>query len=75
MHDPKEFNFTFNKSYSRKKLGIPKNSIIILVYGALGETKGIIELLTIFKDRKLNKDIRIVLAGRAIWRNKQFFIK
>jgi len=74
LHDPKEFNFTFDKFYSRKKLGIPKNSIIILVYGALGETKGIIELLTIFKDHKLHKDIRIVLAGRQFGETNNFLL-
>jgi len=74
LHDPKEFNFTFNKSYSRKKLGIPKNSIIILVYGALGESKGITELLTIFRDRKLHKDIRIVLAGKQFEEKNNFLL-
>ncbi len=74
LHDPKEFNFNFNKSYSRKKLGIPKKSKIILVYGALGESKGIIELLTIFKDCKLHKDIRIVLAGRQFGETNNFLL-
>jgi len=74
LHDPKEFNFIFNKSYSRKKLGIPKKSVIILVYGALGESKGIIELLTIFKDCKLHKDIRIVLAGRQFGQTNNFLL-
>ena len=74
LHDPKEFNFSFNKFYSRKKLGIPKKSIVILVYGALIESKGIIELLSIFKDKKLNKNIRILLAGKQFGENKDFLL-
>jgi hypothetical protein len=72
LHDPKEFNFTFNKFYSRKKLGIPKMSILILVYGALIESKGIIELLSIFKNSKLDKNIKVLLAGRQLENNKNF---
>jgi hypothetical protein len=74
LHDPKEFNFTFNKFYSRKKLGIPKKSILILLYGALIESKGIIELLSIFKLAKLNKNIRIVLAGKQFRNYKNFIL-
>jgi hypothetical protein len=74
LHDPKEFNFNFNKYYSRKKLGIPKKSILILVYGALIESKGITELLSIFKDSKLDKDIKIILAGKQFGENKSFLL-
>ena len=72
LHDPKEFNFSFNKPYSRKKLNIPNKSTLILVYGALIESKGIIELLSIFKDSKLNKDISVVLAGKQFGKVKIF---
>ena len=74
LHDPKEFNFTFNKFYSRKKLGIPAKSILILLYGALIESKGIIELLSIFKFAKLNKNIRIVLSGKQFKNYKNFIL-
>jgi len=74
LHDPKEFNFTFSKSYSRKKLGIPKKPIVILVYGALIESKGIIELLSIFKDCNLKKNITIILAGKQFGESKNFLL-
>ena len=74
FHDPKEFNFSFNKSFSKKKLGIPRKSILILAYGALIESKGIIELLSIFKDTKLNKEIRVILAGKQFGKNKNFLL-
>jgi hypothetical protein len=74
FHDPKEFNFFFNKSFSKKKLDIPKKSILILVYGALIESKGIMELLSIFKYNKLNKDIRVILAGKQFGENKNFLL-
>jgi hypothetical protein len=66
LHDPKEFNFKYEKFSSRKKLGLPQKSLIILVYGALIESKGIIELLSIFKVQELNVDIRVVLAGKQL---------
>jgi hypothetical protein len=72
LHDPKEFNFSFNKFYSREKLGIPNKSILILLYGALIESKGIVELLSIFKVAKLNKNIRVVLAGKQFTNYKNF---
>lgn len=72
LHDPKEFNFNFSKFYSRNKLGLPKKSTIILVYGALVETKGIFELLSIFKNKKLDSDIRIILAGKQFGKIKEF---
>jgi hypothetical protein len=70
LHDPKEFNFAYNKSYSRRKLGIPKKPIVILVYGALIESKGIIELLSIFKDNSLKKNVAIILAGKQFGESK-----
>ena len=74
LHDPKEFNFIFKKNYSRKILGLSKQSTIILVYGALIETKGIIELLSIFKNNEINKNIQVILAGRQLGKIK-FFLK
>lgn len=47
-------------------------SILILVYGALIESKGIIELLSIFKNSKLDKNIKVLLAGRQLENNKNF---
>lgn len=69
LHDPKEFNFSFDKSYAREKLLLPKRCILILVYGALIDSKGIIELLSIFNN-KLDKDIRVILAGKQIRKSK-----
>ena len=73
LHDPKEFNFAFGKSYSRKKLRIPKKCILILVYGALIDSKGIIELLSIFNN-KSDKDIRVILAGKQIRKSQYLSI-
>ena len=73
LHDPKEFNFSFGKSYSRKKLRIPKKCILILLYGALIDSKGIIELLSIFKN-KLDKNIRVILAGKQVGKSQSLSI-
>ena len=73
LHDPKEFNFNFKKNNSRDILGLPKNSILVLVYGALIDSKGINELLSIFKNNTLKKDIRIILAGKHLGQIPNFF--
>jgi len=73
LHDPKEFNFSFGKSYSRKKLRIPKKGTVILVYGALIDSKGIIELLSIFKN-KLDKNIRVILAGKQVGKSQSLSV-
>lgn len=64
LHDPKETNLKFKKNNARKILGLPNKSIFILVYGALIASKGIFELLSIFKDNELKKNIKIILAGK-----------
>jgi hypothetical protein len=74
LHDPKEFNFNFDKFYSRKRLHIPKKSIVILVYGALIESKGILELLSIFNNKKLNTNIRIISAGKQLLNKESFLL-
>jgi hypothetical protein len=74
LHDPKEFNFHFSKLEARQKLGFQKKSILILVYGALIDSKGIIELLSIFKESKLHKNVKVILAGKQLEEIK-FFLK
>jgi hypothetical protein len=64
LHDPKETNFKFKKNNARKTLGLPNKSIFILVYGALIDSKGIFELLSIFENNEVNKNIKIILAGK-----------
>ena len=66
LHDPKEFNFNFSKRKSRKKLCLPKKAILILVYGALIDSKGIAELLSIFSNKKIDDNIKVVLAGKQL---------
>lgn len=79
LHDPKEFNFTFRKNYSLKKLGIPKNKFIILVYGAIISSKGVKELLKIYT-KKNSKNVHCLIVGKQqssmkIFLKKDKFIK
>lgn len=68
--EPREFKFNFKKITARKKLKFPLNSFLILVYGALKESKGITELINIFQSYNINKNIKIVIAGK-----QDFYIK
>jgi hypothetical protein len=73
LHDPKEFNYKFNKIYSRKKLYLPKKSFLILVYGAIINTKGIEDLLKIFENKKINPKVKVIIAGEKIGTMKNYF--
>ena len=71
LHDPKEFNFIFKKEYSLNKLGIPKNQFVILVYGAIINSKGVEELLKIYES-KSSKNIHCLIVGKQIGSTKKF---
>ena len=62
-----------SKKTARKNLGIPINAKVILVYGSLQLKKGIKELLKIFQDDQISKDIIILLAGQADHNVKKLF--
>jgi hypothetical protein len=72
LHEPREFSHYFKKGYSRKILKLPKENFFILVYGALKETKGIIELSTALRDDRINKKASIILAGDQDKKIKNF---
>jgi hypothetical protein len=73
LHDPKEFNFRFNKLHARNELDLPKKSFLILVYGAIIKSKGVEELLSIFKEKDINPNIRVIIAGEIIEDMKIYF--
>lgn len=62
LHDPKEFNFTYSRTAALKKLNINSNKYIILVYGAIINSKGIEELLNIYKHDSDN--IHCLIVGK-----------
>tara|TARA_Y100000591_G_scaffold326251_1_gene348588 strand:- start:1935 stop:3140 length:1206 start_codon:yes stop_codon:yes gene_type:complete len=74
LHDPKEFNFIFKKNYSLNKLGIPKNKFVILVYGAIINSKGVMELLKIYTN-KSSKNIHCLIVGKQIGSTKKFLYR
>jgi hypothetical protein len=63
LHEPKEFNYTFNKFKSRNELQLPHESKLILVYGALMASKGIEELILAISNNKIDKKVSVILAG------------
>jgi hypothetical protein len=73
LHDPKEFNYKFDKLYARKKMQLPTKQFLILLYGAIINSKGSIELLNIFKNENINPDVRVVIAGEQIGTMKSYF--
>ena len=63
LHEPKEFNYSYDKLYARKNLNLSKKSKILLVYGALIDSKGIRELISAMLHPDINKNLSCVLAG------------
>lgn len=56
--------FAGTKEEARKKAGCDFDGYILLVYGAITERKGIIELLNIATSEKFIESCRIVIAGK-----------
>ena len=73
IHDPKEFNYQYKKNYSRKIINIKDDQFVILVYGAIINTKGIKELLQLFKIR--NSNVHCIIAGKQLGETKDFLKK
>jgi len=74
LHDPKEFNYKLSKKKARNLLGLSSKSFIILVYGSIIDSKGIIQLLNIFT-RKINFSIQIIIAGEQFDQIKYYLKK
>ena len=71
LHDPKEFNFYYSKNYALKKLGISKDKFVILVYGAIIDSKGVEELVKIYTHKKSEK-VHCLIAGKHFGSTKKF---
>jgi glycosyltransferase involved in cell wall biosynthesis len=63
LYEPREFLKKYKKNKAREILKLPINSIQILVYGSLKESKGIKQLLEVLIDKNINPKINIILAG------------
>jgi hypothetical protein len=60
---PVEFFKKYSKKNAYKKLGLPRQSIPILVYGYLKISKGILQLLQAISDHRVHKKAVVILAG------------
>jgi glycosyltransferase involved in cell wall biosynthesis len=60
--DPGKIYYKFSKVKSRKKYQLSKNDFVILVYGAIKNSKGIYELLEALNEIKIN-NIKVIIAG------------
>ena len=70
LHDPKEFNYQYNKNYSRKVINVDNDRFVILVYGAIINSKGINELIQLFKVRDSN--VHCIIVDKQIGETKNF---
>ena len=72
LHEPREFLRKYKKNKARELLKLPINTIQILVYGSLKESKGIRQLLKVLINKNINQKINIVLAGYQDKKIKSF---
>ena len=70
LHDPKEFNYQYNKNYSRKIINVDTDRFVILVYGAIIDSKGIKELIQLFKVDESN--VHCIIVGKQLGKTKYF---
>lgn len=69
--DPGKIYYNFSKIESRQKYRLSKNDFVILVYGAIKNSKGIYELLEALNEIKINK-IKVIIAGEQTNEMKLF---
>lgn len=60
--DPGKIYYKFSKKKCRTKFNLSNNDFVILVYGAIKNSKGIYELLNALNDIKKN-NIKVIIAG------------
>ncbi len=72
LHDPKETRFKYNKYKIRKSFHLSTKHKYLLLYGALIDSKGIQELFKIIKSKNINKNLRLIIAGKQFAKIKHF---
>ena len=73
--EPAHLSKKINKITAKKNLNITQKSFVILVYGALRESKCILELVEIVKKIEKKKNIKIILAGKQNYEIKKLLNK
>ncbi len=63
LPEPMELGGTHSKESARRKLGIPSDAVVILVYGTLDHSKGIDALLAATKEDTFPEEVVLLMAG------------
>ncbi len=72
LHDPKETRFKYNKKKIRKSLNFSSECKYILLYGAIIQSKGVEELLKLIKNKNIDKNLKVIIAGKQFPKTKNF---
>ena len=64
LQDPAEFEGDISKDSARQILKLPKDAVVILVYGTINCRKAVDVLLSVVADPEFSADVHILLAGR-----------
>ncbi len=72
FNEPVEINNLKNKKKVKKNLNFRNKDFIILVYGAIKNSKSIFDLVEVLTHKNLNKDIKVLLSGKQTDEVKKF---
>lgn len=72
LHDPKEASFRYNKKKIRESFHFSSELKYLLLYGALIKSKGIEELFKLINSKNIDKNLRVIIAGKQFSKTKKF---
>lgn len=64
FNEPVEINNLRNKKITKKKLNFKNKDFIILIYGAIKNSKSITDLVGVLNNKNLNNNIKVLLSGK-----------
>jgi len=75
FNEPVELNFLKNKKKAKKELNYISKDFVILVYGAIRNSKSVTELINFLNNNNLNPKIKVLLCGTQTEEIKKFLKK
>ena len=75
FNEPEELSYLKNQKIAKKELNYNSKDFIILVYGAIRNSKSVTELINYLNNNNLNPKIKVLLCGKQTEEIKKFLKK